>query len=38
MAPYLFVVGNLVVATIAAATIKWLVRTAWKSRSALQSA
>jgi tellurite resistance protein len=37
VAPYLFVVGNLVVATIAAATIKWLVRTAWKSRSALQS-
>jgi tellurite resistance protein len=38
MAPYLFVAGNLVIATIAAATIKWLVRTAWKSRSALQSA
>jgi tellurite resistance protein len=37
MAPYLFVAGNLVIATIAAATIKWLVRTAWKSRSALQS-
>jgi tellurite resistance protein len=26
MAPYLFIAGNLVIATIAAATIKWLVR------------
>jgi tellurite resistance protein len=38
LAPYLFVAGNFVIATIAAATIKWLVRTAWKSRSAFQSA
>jgi tellurite resistance protein len=37
MAPYLFVAGNLVIATIAAATIKWAARAVWKSRTALQS-
>jgi tellurite resistance protein len=36
MAPYLFVAGNLVVAAIAAGTIKWAIRTGLKSRSALQ--
>jgi tellurite resistance protein len=35
LAPYLFVAGNLVVATIAAGTIRWVVRTTRQSRATL---
>lgn len=38
LAPYLFIAGNLIIATIAAVTIKWAIRAAWKPRYILQAA
>jgi tellurite resistance protein len=37
IAPYLFVAGNLVIAAIAAVTIKWAIKTAWKSGRASET-
>jgi tellurite resistance protein len=38
LAPFLFVAGNLVIAAIAAITIRWVVKKVWQPRSVLQSA